>query len=99
MFDHWFVDLLLIVGIASDGLFTVEEQYELGDGIPNSQVVIIESGEGHDGFLLEYSKMRALISQFINERCPEIDQVSANDEPLVSKESVFGEAEGDCLMW
>ncbi len=36
----------LIVGIATDGLFTVEEQHELGQGIPNSQVVIIDSGEG-----------------------------------------------------
>lgn len=35
----------LIIGIASDGLFTVDEQHELG-GIPNSRVVIIESGEG-----------------------------------------------------
>jgi homoserine O-acetyltransferase/O-succinyltransferase len=36
----------LIIGIATDGLFTVEEQYELGEGIPNSQVVIVDSGEG-----------------------------------------------------
>jgi homoserine O-acetyltransferase len=36
----------LIVGIATDGLFTVDEQHELGKAIPNSQVVIIESGEG-----------------------------------------------------
>ena len=92
----------MIVGIASDGLFTVEEQYELGDGIPNSQVVIVESGEGHDGFLLEFVKMRALISAFIKERCPDITEtVSADEhEPLVSKASVFGEAEGiNLLMW
>jgi homoserine O-acetyltransferase len=36
----------LVIGIQTDGLFTVEEQYELGECIPNSQVVIIESGEG-----------------------------------------------------
>ncbi|KAJ3302773.1 hypothetical protein HDV03_004590 [Kappamyces sp. JEL0829] len=100
----------LIIGIASDGLFTVEEQYELGDGIPNSQVVIVESGEGlaghlslgHDGFLLEFVKMRALISAFIRERAPDMyltTAVSTDTEELVSKASMFGEAEGDLLLW
>jgi homoserine O-acetyltransferase len=37
----------LVIGIATDGLFTAEEQIELSDNIPNAKVVIIESGEGH----------------------------------------------------
>jgi homoserine O-acetyltransferase len=95
--------LLLIAGIASDGLFTVEEQYEIGEHVPNSQVVIIQSGEGHDGFLLEFVQMRNLLSAFIQRMAPsELDEDflhQASDEEIVSKPSLFGEAEGDLLMW
>jgi homoserine O-acetyltransferase/O-succinyltransferase len=96
---------LLILGIASDGLFTVDEQYEIGQHVPNSQVVIIESGEGHDGFLLEFVQMRNLISAFIQRMAPsdlnpEFDNLKQHtDEELVSKPSLFGEAEGDLLLW
>ncbi|KAJ3320920.1 homoserine O- acetyltransferase [Boothiomyces sp. JEL0866] len=90
----------LVIGVDSDGLFTVEEQYELGNGIPNSQVVIIQSGEGHDGFLLEFQQMRDLLSSFIKDRAPELlEQEPIEIKVQESKASVFGEAEGDMLMW
>lgn len=58
---------------------------------------------GHDGFLLEFVKMRALISAFIRERAPEMYQdatsVVDNSDIVVKKASVFGEAEGDILLW
>ena len=31
-------------GIANDGLFTIDEQRELADGIPNADLVTISSG-------------------------------------------------------
>lgn len=49
----------------SDGLFTSDDQYDLGNGMPNANVVILESGEGHDGFLLEVEQMRDLLGDFI----------------------------------
>lgn len=92
----------LIIGIASDGLFTVDEQEDLGKGIPNSQVIIIDSGEGHDGFLLEFVQMRRLLSEFIQGRVPELfeegEPAVVDSGDLVSKPSVFGEA-GDLLLW
>ncbi|KAJ3360521.1 homoserine O- acetyltransferase [Kappamyces sp. JEL0680] len=60
------------------------------------------SSLGHDGFLLEFVKMRALISAFIRERAPDMyltTAVSTDTEELVSKASMFGEAEGDLLLW
>ncbi|KAI8900963.1 homoserine O-acetyltransferase [Globomyces pollinis-pini] len=91
----------LVIGIATDGLFTAEEQLELGAGIPNAQVVIIESGEGHDGFLLEFAQMRTLLNGFIREHSPELfrNGIQDEDDIVVSKPSVFGEAEGDILHW
>jgi homoserine O-acetyltransferase len=90
----------LVIGIQSDGLFTVEEQYELGEGIPNSEVVIIESGEGHDGFLLEFVKIRALIGGFLRSNAPYLyENELVDDAPIIIGKSLFGEAEGDLLQW
>jgi homoserine O-acetyltransferase len=35
----------LVVGITSDGLFTLDEQKELAERIPNGELVVIESGK------------------------------------------------------
>jgi homoserine O-acetyltransferase len=91
----------LIIGIASDGLFTADEQIELSNGIPNSIVRIIESGEGHDGFLLEFVQIRELIGSFIRENSTfqmcNVDTVEQAGFEITH--SVFGEAEGDMLLW
>lgn len=58
---------VLIVSISSDVLYPVSEQLELARYIPNSQHHLIESNEGHDGFLLEHRKMGTLIRGFLAE--------------------------------
>lgn len=56
----------LIIGIKSDMLFLPEEQYELKQYIPDSEINMIESDYGHDGFLLEYNKISGTIEEFFS---------------------------------
>ncbi|KAG9236833.1 homoserine O-acetyltransferase [Amylocarpus encephaloides] len=87
----------LVVGIASDVLFTPEQQEVLVNSLPEAELVMIPSREGHDGFLLEFEVLSPLITDFLRERCPEIyDGEPLNresDQGDVVKNSVFGEVE------
>jgi homoserine O-acetyltransferase len=51
----------LILGIASDRLFPVEQQHELATHIPGSlsgkDALVLESPYGHDGFLIESDRV------------------------------------------
>ncbi len=38
---------MITIGVETDGLFTIEEQHELHNLIPNSSLKFIESGDGH----------------------------------------------------
>jgi homoserine O-acetyltransferase/O-succinyltransferase len=53
----------LIIGITSDILCPVAEQFFLAKNIPHSSMVAIDSAFGHDGFMVE----AALISQYLKE--------------------------------
>jgi homoserine O-acetyltransferase len=48
----------LVVAIASDILFPVVESEILANGIPNSELSVIESLYGHDGFLIETEQLK-----------------------------------------
>jgi len=104
----------LVIGIASDGLFTIGEQYELAELIPNSEMAVIESADGHDGalqsvsrqadflgFLLEFDQMTVLLKDFIKKNTPEFWQPPPGPDDVVApvKPSLFGEKEGDLLHW
>lgn len=54
----------LLVGIDSDFLFPIQEQREMQQHIPNAHFVGISSAFGHDGFLLEYKQLAAVIDTF-----------------------------------
>ncbi len=56
----------LVIGITSDVLFPIKEQEFLDQHIRKSQLEIIDSDYGHDGFLIEYGQLTYLISQFLN---------------------------------
>ena len=47
----------MIVSISSDVLYPPSEQLELASHMPNAQHHMIESPEGHDGFILETTKI------------------------------------------
>jgi len=49
----------LVLGITSDVLFPVSEQRELAAGIAGATYAELESGYGHDGFLLETQQIAA----------------------------------------
>ncbi|KAI8849223.1 homoserine O-acetyltransferase [Chytridium lagenaria] len=91
----------LVIGIETDGLFTLSEQYELSEQIPNSEIIIIHSFEGHDGFLLEFEQMNKHLTAFIRAKTPLLVGSSKTpSEPIEVKASTFGEAEGpDALLW
>ena len=55
----------MVVGISSDMIFPVSEQVFLYRHIPQCQLRLIDSPFGHDGFLVEYDKLNALLKPFI----------------------------------
>jgi len=57
----------LVIGISSDLLFPPSEQGYLARHIPNTQLAVINSLYGHDGFLLEFQQIETLLKSFINE--------------------------------
>ena len=55
----------LVIGIDSDALYPIIEQQRLARYIKNTELHILRSDEGHDGFLLEQVQVR-LIEEFLN---------------------------------
>ncbi|CAG8453844.1 9756_t:CDS:10, partial [Cetraspora pellucida] len=93
-----------VIGIESDGLYAICEQYELAEFMPNSEMITIKSLDGHDGFLIEFDQMnrhilrftRTHLSELSEEESGESNGIEGNniEEKLVAtKNSLFGEAE------
>ena len=55
----------LVIGINSDILFPVHEQKFIADHIEKSELKIIDSDFGHDGFLIEAEQLSSLLKSFI----------------------------------
>lgn len=97
----------LVIGIQTDGLFTPSEQREIAEHIPGSELVIIPSPEGHDGFLLEFKLINKHILQFLWQEYPkyfrsfqgDVIAEEAEEDFDVKKTSMFGEAEADITRW
>ncbi|GLB36819.1 putative alpha/beta hydrolase fold [Lyophyllum shimeji] len=93
----------LVIGVASDGLFAPSEQAELAAHIPEAELVLLDSQDGHDGFLLEFRQMNECILGFLKRELPGIyereeEEGREGEEGEgfeVVKTSVFGEAEVD----
>ncbi|RMZ78655.1 hypothetical protein DV738_g3724, partial [Chaetothyriales sp. CBS 135597] len=62
----------LVLGIESDGLFTIAEQEEIAENIPNGKLGKIESPEGHDAFLLQFEQVNKYLLAFFREHLPDI---------------------------
>jgi len=54
-----------IIGIRSDLLFIEKEQEFLAGNIPGASFYMIPSTYGHDGFLLEYDAISAIVTDFL----------------------------------
>lgn len=54
----------LVIAVSSDLLFPVAESKVLAEGISNSQLSVINSLYGHDGFLIETEQLKKEFEQF-----------------------------------
>lgn len=54
----------LVVAIDSDILFPVAESVQLSEGIKDSELEVISSTYGHDGFLIETDQLKKIIENF-----------------------------------
>ena len=57
----------LVVTIDSDILYPPSEQEYLARAMPNARHVVVNSNNGHDGFLLEQEAISAAIVDFLSE--------------------------------
>ena len=55
-----------IIGITSDIILPVSEQIFLYRHIPDSELFLINSDFGHDGFLVEHEKLNELLKPFVD---------------------------------
>lgn len=94
----------LVIGIQTDGLFTPSEQRELAQYIPDAELVMIHSPDGHDGFLLEFEQINRHILAFLRRVAPElytgeVEETSRVQDFKIKQTSMFGEAEADITRW
>ncbi|KAI0768117.1 homoserine O-acetyltransferase [Trametes elegans] len=97
----------LVIGIESDGLFMPAEQRVIAEHIPDAQLVMIPSPEGHDGFLLEFELINKHILGFLKREFPDYYRTETGEEAVetpvedfsIKKTSLFGEAEADITRW
>ena len=94
----------LVISIATDGLFTTSEQRELAAHIPQAELVVIHSPDGHDGFLLEFEQINThllgyLKREFSGYYSDDKDEEAIEEDFSIKKTSVFGEAEVDITRW
>jgi homoserine O-acetyltransferase len=93
----------LVIGVETDGLFMLSEQREIAAGIPDAELIVIQSQDGHDGFLLEFEQIDTHILRFLRREFPEYYRDGSDDAPIetfgIQKTSVFGEAEVDLTRW
>lgn len=69
----------LVIGIESDGLFTIAEQEELASCIPDARLARIDSPEGHDAFLIQFAEVNLYILEFLREVLPDIMEKEVGD--------------------
>lgn len=56
----------MVLGIDSDILYPLSEQTALAEALPNAELKVIRSADGHDGFLLEQDQVGRHITEFLN---------------------------------
>jgi homoserine O-acetyltransferase/O-succinyltransferase len=93
----------MVIGIQTDGLFMPSEQREIAAHISNSTLVMIDSPDGHDGFLLEFEAINRHVLEFLREVHPRlyVGWHAGEADFSIGKTSVFGEAESgvDVIRW
>ncbi|KAI0024800.1 homoserine O-acetyltransferase [Xylariomycetidae sp. FL0641] len=69
----------LVVSVDSDALFLPEQQERLASCLPDATLAVLKSSDGHDGFLLEFEQLQALIVKKLKSDFPQFfEQTSWN---------------------
>lgn len=71
---------VLIVSLNSDGLYVPADQQELAGRLPAAQWLSIDSGHGHDGFLIDADLFEPAIRAFVH-RLPSLAERSIRSAP------------------
>lgn len=97
---------ILVIAISSDALFSLSEMQDIVNHNDDGEFVVVDSPEGHDGFLLEFEQIKGHLLRFLHARFPEIytseplvDAGEENDGSIITKTSLVGEAEADVTRW
>ncbi|KAF9274149.1 homoserine O- acetyltransferase, partial [Mortierella alpina] len=64
---------VLVLGIETDILYPLSEIKAISDLLPNSEMIIVETAEGHDGILLEHEQVNMAIVDFMRKHSPTRD--------------------------
>ena len=67
-FAHLSLSSALVIGVSSDSLFPVQQQHELADAmkpyVNDTQMLALDSIQGHDSFLVDMDQFRPAIAGF-----------------------------------
>ncbi|KAI1492083.1 homoserine O-acetyltransferase [Biscogniauxia mediterranea] len=96
----------LVVSVETDALFLPEQQERLAACLPDASLAVLRSSDGHDGFLLEFEQLGALIEGKLRHEFPRFYDGGGENVWLESTavdggaaagggESLTGEMEGD----
>ncbi|KAK1624718.1 homoserine O-acetyltransferase [Colletotrichum phormii] len=58
----------LVIGVETDALFLPEQQQRLAANLPSASLHVLNSSDGHDGFLLEFEQLDTLIQAQLRSR-------------------------------
>jgi homoserine O-acetyltransferase len=59
-----------VFSVETDLLFRAEQQVELASIIPDADLVLIPSQDGHSGFPLEFDGLNNMISRYLQDQFP-----------------------------
>ncbi|KAI1074707.1 homoserine O-acetyltransferase [Whalleya microplaca] len=88
----------LVVSVETDALFLPEQQERLAACLPDATLATLRSSDGHDGFLLEFEQLQALILGKLKRDFPHFYEATTGtdwtEEPTgLRKGSLTGEVE------
>ncbi len=67
-FSHLSLRAALVIGVASDALFPLQQQQELADAmrpyVADTRMLALESIQGHDSFLVDMDRFRPALAEF-----------------------------------
>jgi homoserine O-acetyltransferase/O-succinyltransferase len=79
----------LVVGVYSDALYPLEDQLEIHQAFQRSRFVVLDSDEGHDGFLLELDVLDSIIRNWMHEHVYTKHQLRQRTEFVAGQQPIM----------